>query len=284
LLYEARESYSSASQLKRMTMPDKILSSIDGPIGTLTFNNPDRHNALSLEMWRDAIGTLEDLAKNSAVRVVVLTGAGQKAFVSGADISRFESERASAEGVAAYNAAAERLQKALLEYEKPTIAFIRGYCMGGGVNIAVGCDLRICNESSRFAIPAAKLGVGYGYSSIRPLLDLVGPQFVQEILFTAAQFDAEQALQMGLVNRVVADDEIEHFVRQLALTIANNAPLTIRAVKRVVREAMKNPAERDLQTCELLVRQCFESADYQEGRRAFMEKRKAVFTGKTAND
>jgi len=262
-----------------MNTNNKIVSSMDGAVGTLTFNNPERHNALSLDMWRAAAATLEDFAGNPAVRVVVLTGAGTKAFVSGADISKFENERASAEAVTAYNAAADKLQQLLLQFDKPTIAFIRGYCVGGGVNIAVGCDLRICNENSRFAVPAARLGVGYGYSAIGALMNLIGPQFVQEMLFTARQFDAAQALQMGLVNRVVPETEIEVFVRELAGTIATNAPLTIRAAKRTVRELLKESSQRDLDACELLVKQCFESADYQEGRRAFMEKRKPVFTG-----
>jgi len=263
-----------------MTTSDKILTKIEGAVATLTFNNPERHNAMSFEMWHATAEALEKLAADPAVSVVVLTGAGDKAFVSGADISKFESERASADAVAAYTAATDRVHHELLNYEKPTIAVIRGYCLGGGLNIAACCDLRIANEAARFAIPAAKLGLGYGYAPIRRLLDLVGPQFVQEILFTARQFDAVEALRMGLVNRVVSDIEIGACVRELAGTIAANAPLTIRAVKRIVREALKDPKDRDLAACEALVQKCFESADYSEGRRAFMEKRKPAFTGK----
>ena len=158
---------------------------------------------MSFEMWHATADALEKLAADPSVRVVVLTGAGGKAFVSGADISKFETERASANAVAVYNAATDRVHTALLNYEKPTIALIRGFCLGGGVNIAVCCDLRIANEAARFAVPAAKLGLGYGYSAIRRLIDLIGPQFVQEILFTARQFDAADALRIGLVNRVV---------------------------------------------------------------------------------
>jgi enoyl-CoA hydratase len=258
---------------------NKILSTTDGAVGTLTFNNPERHNAVSLDMWLDATTALEDFARDPAVRVVVLTGAGGKAFVSGADISKFESERATAEAVAAYNAVSERFSVTLAEYPKPTIAHIRGYCIGGGVGIAVCCDLRICTESSRFAVPAAKLGLGYGFSNVRRLMDLIGPQFVREILFTARQFDAEEAAQMGLVNRVVADSEIDGYVEQMAGTIAGNAPLTIRSVKGILSELLKDEAARDLAQCDLLVKQCFESSDYKEGRRAFLEKRKPVFTG-----
>jgi enoyl-CoA hydratase/carnithine racemase len=261
-------------------MDHKIVLTADGAVGTLTFNNPQRHNAMSLDMWQRATAVLEELAADPAVRVVVLTGAGGKSFVSGADISRFESERASADAVAVYNAATERFSQALLDYPKPTIAMIRGYCIGGGLGIAVSCDLRIANQASRFAVPAAKLGLGYGFENIRRLMQLVGPQFVNELLFTARQFDAEEARHMGLINRIVADDEIEGYVRNMSETIAGNAPLTIRSVKSTVRELLRDPAERDLTRCESQVKQCFESADYQEGRRAFLEKRKPSFTGK----
>jgi len=257
-----------------------IVSTIKGAVATLTFNNPDRHNAMSLAMWRGAATALEQLASEDSVRVVVLTGAGGKAFVSGADISKFESERSSESGVESYAEATEQLAQILLSYSKPTIAMIRGYCLGGGVNIAVCCDLRVCSEKSRFAVPAAKLGLGYGYVHIQRLQDIVGPQYALEILLTARQFDASEAQQMGLVNRIVPDAEIENHVRGVADAIAANAPLTIRAVKRIVRELLKKDASaRDMDACERLVKQCFESADYQEGRRAFMEKRKPEFKG-----
>jgi len=259
---------------------NKILSTAGGSVGTLTFNNPQRHNAVSLEMWQDANAALEELARDPAVRVVVLTGAGGKAFVSGADITKFESERSTLEAVETYNAAVERFSQTLLDYPKPTIAMIRGYCIGGGVGIAVCCDLRICNEGSRFGIPAAKLGLGYAMDSIHRLMNLVGPQFVNEMLFTARQFDASEAFHMGFVNKVMPDSEIEDYMRKMAETIAGNAPLTIRAVKGIVRQLLLDPAAKDAAACDALVRQCFESADYKEGRRAFLEKRKPVFSGK----
>ena len=260
-------------------MEQKILSFAGGAVGTLTFNNPQRHNAMSLEMWQEAAAALQDLGRDPAVRVVVLTGAGGKAFVSGADISKFESERGTTEAVETYNTAVERFSQTLLDYPKPTIALIRGYCMGGGVGIAVCCDLRIGNDASRFGIPAAKLGLGYGIENIRRLMNLVGPQFVNEMLFTARQFDAAEALQMGLLNRVAPDGEIEEYAGKMAQTIAGNAPLTIRAVKGIVRELTRNGPNRDSAACDALVRQCFESADYKEGRRAFLEKRQPVFRG-----
>jgi enoyl-CoA hydratase/carnithine racemase len=182
--------------------------------------------------------------------------------------------------VETYNAAVERFSQTLLDYPKPTIAMIRGYCIGGGVGIAVCCDLRICNEASRFGVPAAKLGLGYPLDSIRRLMNLVGPQFVNEMLFTARQFDASEAFHIGFVNKVVPDGEIEDYIRKMAETIAGNAPLTIRAVKGVVRQLLLDPAAGNSAACDALVRQCFESADYKEGRRAFLEKRKPVFSGK----
>jgi enoyl-CoA hydratase len=259
---------------------DKILSFKSGAVGTLTFNNPERHNAMSLDMWRAASVAMDQFAQDPEVRVVVLTGAGGKAFVSGADISKFESERASTDAVAVYNAAVEHFQQTLSDYPKPTIAQIRGYCIGGGVGIVVSCDLRIADDSARFGIPAAKLGVGYGLVNIQRLMRLVGPQFVNELLFTARQIDASDAMRMGLVNRVIADAEIEAYVRDLAETIAANAPLTIRAVKGIVRELLRDEKDRDAAVCDALVRQCFESEDYKEGRQAFLEKRKPVFKGK----
>jgi enoyl-CoA hydratase len=256
---------------------DKILSATNGAIGTLTFNNPERHNAMSLDMWRAATAALEQFEQDAAVRVIVLTGAGGKAFVSGADISKFESERATVDAVLEYNAAVDRFGQLLGDASKPTIAMIRGYCLGGGVGIAVCCDLRIANDSARFAVPAAKLGLGYGYANVRRIMDQVGPQFVTEMLLTARQFDAADALRTGLVNQVVPDAEIESYVQGLAETIAGNAPLTIRAVKHIIRELRSD--DPDVAACDALVKQCFESADYREGRKAFLEKRKPSFTG-----
>jgi enoyl-CoA hydratase/carnithine racemase len=246
-------------------------------VGTLTFNNPERHNAMSLEMWRAAAAALEAFESDPAVRVVVLTGAGGKAFVSGADISKFEDERATLEAVAEYNAAVDRFSQTLLGGTRPVIAMIRGYCVGGGVGIAACCDLRIANDAARFAVPAAKLGLGYGYENVRRIADLTGPQFAAEMLLTARQFDAAKAAQIGLVNHVVPDADIESYVRELAGVISSNAPLTVQAVKRILREM--RTANPDVTACDALVRKCFESADYQEGRRAFMEKRKPEFRG-----
>jgi enoyl-CoA hydratase len=168
----------------------------------------------------------------------------------------------------------------LLNSPKPTIAMIHGYCIGGGANLAVCCDLRICSDAARFAIPAAKLGLGYDYPRVRRLMNLVGPSFASEIFFTARQFSADEAAAMGLVNRVVGHAELESYVTGQAKAIAGNAPLTIKAIKRIVIEALKDERERDLALCDRLVRACFESEDYGEGRLAFKEKRKPRFAGR----
>lgn len=261
-------------------MTDKMIGRKDGHVGWMIFNNPAKHNAVSLEMWMAAIEILDRFARDDDVRVIVLRGAGGKAFVSGADISKFDDERAEAAAVARYNDTSERAYRALIESPKPSIAMIEGYCIGGGTGLAVCCDLRICNEDARFAVPAAKLGLGYGLSRLRRLIDLVGPSFTREIFFTARQFTAQEAAAMGLVNRVVPNAELEAYVAKYAETIAANAPLTVKAVKRIVAEAVKDPGERDEALCQRLVDECFASQDYVEGRRAFMEKRKPVFVGR----
>jgi enoyl-CoA hydratase len=257
----------------------KMLSRRDGRVGYVIFNNPERHNAVSLDMWEAASGFLEQFKHDPEIRVVVITGAGGKAFVSGADISKFESERANEEAVARYNVAVESANTAIFEFPKPTIAMIRGYCIGGGMGLALCCDLRICSDNSRFAVPAAKLGLGYGYPGIKRLVDVVGVSFAKEIFYTARQFDAEEARTMGLVNRVLPADELETFVKTYADTISENAPLTVNAVKYIAGEAVKEDSKRNLARCAELVKQCFASNDYTEGRKAFMEKRKPKFTG-----
>ncbi len=262
-----------------MTQTEKVLARKDRGVGHLIFNNPERHNALSLDMWDAAGVILEDFVSDDAVRVIVLSGAGGKAFVSGADISRFDDERANVAAIDAYNAVVDRTTTTLSESPKPTIAQIEGFCLGGGVAIAICCDLRICSDNSRFAVPAAKLGLGYVYPGLKTLVDLIGPAFSKEIFFTARQFTAEEARIMGLVNRVLPASDLETFVSDYAGMIAANAPLTIRAAKFAIGQAIKDESERDLARCDELVRACFVSNDYVEGRRAFMEKRKPAFTG-----
>jgi enoyl-CoA hydratase/carnithine racemase len=262
-----------------VTKTDKMLSRKEGSVGYVIFNNPERHNAMSLEMWARTAEILEGFRNDNDVRVVVITGAGGKSFVSGADISRFESERSSQEATKLYSQKVAAANESIYEFPKPTIAMIRGYCIGGGVGLALCCDLRICSDNSKFGVPAAKLGLGYGFKGIKKLVDLVGPSFAKEIFFTARQFTAAEALQMGLVNRVLPGEELEKYVQDYADTISGNAPLTVNSVKYIVGETVKSADERNLKKCDELVARCFASKDYIEGRQAFMEKRKPAFTG-----
>jgi enoyl-CoA hydratase/carnithine racemase len=259
---------------------EKMLSRKEGSVGYVIFNNPERHNAVSLDMWKMAGEMLDEFRNDDNIKVVVVTGAGGKAFVSGADISRFEKERSSEDAVKHYNEVVDKSYRAFHEFPKPVIAMIRGYCIGGGMGLATCCDLRIATEKSTFAVPAAKLGLGYGYTGLKRLVDVVGPSFAMEIFYTARQFTAAEAVTMGLVNRVVPDGELESYVKNYADTIAGNAPLTIKAVKVVVSEMMKDESKRDLKKAQDAVDACFRSRDYEEGRKAFMEKRKPVFTGR----
>jgi len=263
-----------------MVQTDKMIAHKDGAIGTLTFNNPARHNAVSLDMWLACAEIMNDFSADPAIRAIIITGAGEKAFISGADISKFAEERASDKGLEAYNDAVEAGYAAVYNCPKPTIAMIRGYCVGGGMGLASCCDIRICTENSRFAVPAAKLSVGYGYPGVKRLLDIVGPSFTKEIFYTARQFDAEEARIMGFANRVVPNDKLESYVKDYAATIAGNAPLTIDSIKFIVGEIAKDESARDMAKCDAMVDKCFASSDYEEGRKAFMEKRKPVFTGK----
>jgi enoyl-CoA hydratase len=265
--------------MNTMTQTDKMLSRKDGRVGYVIFNNPERRNAVSLDMWEATARILDDFGRDNDIRVVVLTGAGDKAFVSGADISRFENERANEEAIARYNQTVERANAAVYDYPKPTIAMIRGYCIGGGVGLALCCDLRICSDDSRFAVPAAKLGLGYPFHGLKKLVDVVGPSFAKEIFYTARQFDAEEARMMGLVNRVVPAAELAAYVKNYADMIGDNAPMTVATAKFTIGEVVKDESKRDVGKVAAMVKQCFDSKDYIEGRRAFMEKRKPVFTG-----
>ena len=258
---------------------EKMLSKKDNGVGWMILNNPERHNAISLEMWDAALEIMADFQADPSVRVMVITGAGGKAFASGADISKFKDERQEAQAVEHYQATTQKAYAAIQAMPIPTIAMIRGYCIGGGTAVAVCCDIRLCTENAKFGIPAAKLGLGYGLQRAIPLVDLVGPAFAKEMFFTGRHFDAREAEKMGLVNRVVADDKLETAVDEIARSIAENAPLTLRCAKLVVGEALKGAAERDVAATERAVAACFNSNDYKEGQAAFMDKRKPRFTG-----
>jgi enoyl-CoA hydratase/carnithine racemase len=261
-------------------MTEKMQAEKESGIGWMIFNNPARRNATSLEMWEAIADILEDFASDPAVRVVVMRGAGDKAFVSGADISQFEDQRANAEAAARYNMVADGARAAMAALEKPLIAMIRGYCLGGGVAIAMAADMRIAADDACLGIPAARLGIAYGAGYLKKLVDLVGPAHAKEILITARRMSAEEALRIGLVNHVVPVAELEAAVRETCAAIIDNAPLSITANKATIDEILKDPAERDMTRIDELSRLCFDSADYAEGRRAFMEKRKPVWTGR----
>ncbi|MDC0134827.1 enoyl-CoA hydratase [Alphaproteobacteria bacterium] len=258
---------------------EKMLSKSENGVGYITFNNPEKHNAVSIEMWDALVTILNDFKNNNDIRLIVLNGAGGKSFVSGADISKFDKERSSKEAVLNYNKKTQMVYELLETFPKPTIAMINGYCIGGGLNLAVCCDIRICSQKSKFAMPAAKLSLGYPFSSIKRLFDIMGPGMAKHFMFTADRINADEALTCGLVQKLVPEDTLETFVKEYALTISKNAPLTIRAMKQIGIEILKNPDDRNLVLCEELASVCFDSEDYKEGRNAFMEKRPANFKG-----
>jgi enoyl-CoA hydratase len=259
----------------------KLLMQKDGPIGWIVFNQPEKRNAVSQEMWELMPQYVQELTDDDAIRVVVLRGAGEQAFVAGADISQFKDRRRNMADEEEYRRISSRGQDSLTTLQKPLLAMIHGYCVGGGVGIAITCDLRIASDDSRFGVPAARLGLGYHYKGMDKLMHLVGPAYTKEIFFTArTDFSAQDALRMGLVNQVVPKAELEQFTRDYALTIARNAPLTIRSAKNTVEQLQRPAAERDLALLDKLIADCFNSQDYQEGVKAFSEKRRPQFQGK----
>ncbi len=258
----------------------KILAEVDGGIGWLTFNQPERRNAMSMEMWQGVGDVLEAFQANDEVRVVVMRGAGGKAFVSGADISEFDEHRASAEQKEVYAATNARGNRWLRQVDKPLIALIEGFCIGGGLAVALSADVRIASPDSQFGIPAAKLGLGYEFPGLAGLARLVGPSVARDIMFSARFLPAEEALRVGLINRIVPREEIEGAVRDYAGLIAANAPLTVRAAKAAINQWERDPIDRDLARIDTMVNACFDSEDYKEGRAAFLSKRKPVFRGR----
>jgi enoyl-CoA hydratase len=260
-------------------MPE-ILIRRDGSVGRVVVSNPDKYNAMTTDMWRALPERIAELDADPAVHVIVLTGDGDKAFVSGADISQFESQRTEAAAQERYNEAVDVAYMAPVKAGKPVIAAIRGICIGGGLGLAAACDIRLCADDARFRMPAARLGLGYKQAGVQRFVSLIGVQNTYDIFFSARVFDAAEALRMGFVSRVVAPGALDEAVMALAAMIGENAPLTTRAVKLTVNAVLGNHAEANAQSAQAAIDLCNKSADYREGVRAFGEKRKPVFTGR----
>jgi len=259
---------------------DPVLVRHEPPIGWLVLNRPHRRNALNLKTWQRIPEAIDELVQDQDVRVIVMTGATPEAFISGADISEFPALRSDAAQARSYRDAPNNAINSMLECRKPIVAMISGVCIGGGVQVALSCDIRIAARGTRLGIPAARLGLAYPLEGVIALTHTVGHANARDILFSARLFDADEALAMGLVNRVVEPGELESYVREHAAKMSVNAPLTIAAAKAAIREGLKDPANRDAKAVSELVAMCFDSEDYKEGVRAFLEKRKPKFAGR----
>lgn len=260
---------------------EKLLAHVDEHgIGWIVFNQPERHNALSLAMWQGLADALSSFAARADVRIAVMRGAGGKAFVSGADISEFETKRANAAQKEQYGRVAGAANRWLAHFDKPLIALIEGYCIGGGLATALAADIRFASPDSRFGIPAARLGLGYEYEGLAKLARIVGPSRARDIMFSARFMDADEAFGMGLINFVVPRERIETEVVEYASRIAGNAPLTVKAAKAAIDAFERGSRDADVEHVRELVDACFDSEDYKEGRRAFAAKRPPAFSGR----
>jgi enoyl-CoA hydratase/carnithine racemase len=258
----------------------RMLADVEEGVGLITFNQPAKLNAMSVDMWQGLGDILDVFESDESVRVVVITGAGHKAFVSGADISQFDEQRADSNAQMEYDRLTSAGRARLAGFAKPVIARIRGYCLGGGLAIALQADLRIAAHDSEFGIPAARLGIAYGFDMVQKLVALVGPGHARRLLYTGQRINAEEAERIGLVNKVVRDEALSDEVLELARTLADNAPLSLRAMKIAVNEAGRGDSVRDMAAVERSIAACFDSADYREGRTAFRAKRPPRFLGR----
>jgi enoyl-CoA hydratase len=258
----------------------KIMQGVADGVGIVAFNNPEKRNAMSLGMWEGLGLALIELRDNPDVRVVILVGAGDKAFVSGADISQFEKTRHNAEASEEYSKRSAAQRALLADYPKPTIACIRGFCLGGGMQVAMLADIRIAAEDSQFGIPAAKLGIAYGYDGLKHLVSLVGPSWARLLMYTGMRIGSAEGSRIGLVDRVMPDTELWNATLEIARTISGNAPLAIKAAKITIAQVLKDPDDRDMAAIKQIGIDCMDSEDFREGRQAFMEKRKPRFKGR----
>ena len=258
----------------------ELISRKEKAVGWVIFSNPAKFNAVSHDMWMALPQAIAAFDADPEVRMIVITGDGDKAFISGADISQFEKSRGSAEAQAIYNRAVVEAYEAPVRCSKPVVAKIRGICMGGGLGLAAACDVRIAAEDAVFRMPAARLGLGYNFTGISRFVQLLGAANTSDIFFSARKFGAAEALSMGFVNRVVPVADLDREVAAYCELLSENAPLTMAAAKFAIRQTGLDPAVRDLDQSARMIEACFNSEDYREGRKAFMEKRKPNFTGK----
>lgn len=261
-------------------MTDKIITEKDGAVGRLIFNNPDKLNAISLEMWEGLGKAVAVFENDPEIRVIVVSGAGGKSFIAGADVSKYGDERMGRDAQEHYAQTGEKSLKALYHSSKVTIAAIDGWCIGGGISVAVCCDLRYASDKSKFGQPAMRYGIGYRYSSLRRLVDLIGVPATKDMLLGGLQFDAQEAYVKQLVGRVIPEAEFNEWIDKTVRGISQGAPLTGHQIKFTLNEICKDPEARDTERCEEMFQICYASDDYKEGVAAFAEKRKPVFTGK----
>jgi enoyl-CoA hydratase len=260
-------------------MTSKLIVENRGSTGYLVLNAPARRNALSLDMWQAIPPVIERFAQDTHIRSIVITGAGEEAFAAGADISEFDNHRATADSAKAYDTATQAALVSIIRCDKPVIAAIKGICFGGGMALAMSCDLRLATQDAKFRVPAARLGIGYGFDGTAALVAKLGPALAAEVLYTARIYTAPEALANGMVHALAPHAELDALTAQYTSMIAENAPLSIAAAKKAIYAAVSRDLE-DRRAAEQRITACMTSTDYAEGRNAFLEKRKPHFQGR----